>query len=330
VAAGPNDDRARQNALVGQGVVCLGRVDVEGGLLNLGPLQPGAVVEILCYEGQTVRKDTELLKVNDEPFVKKAAEAEAGVQVAEAQLAQARQALEAFKEIIRQQQAALDGAKAKLGAAQAQLDQAERMKKLNFSQVSAEDIELAKRNVEGHKAAVTAEEAKLDQVRKSSPDAKVDEASRNVDFRKAQLEQAREALGRCTLRAPQDGTVLQLLATVGSQYGAHSQTPAVIFAPNGERFVRLEVDQEYASRISLGATATIHDETNVGPVYYGKVLRVGDAFLPIRNPHGPDFMASGSNNRVLEVIVSIEQNSTMPRIGQRMRATIGGAATAVR
>lgn len=327
VEAGRNDDRARNSSLLGQGVVCLGRVDIEGGLLMLAPMQPGAVAEILCYEGQAVKKDTELLKVADEPFLKKAAEAEAGVQVAEAQLAQARQALDAHKELVRQQQAAVDAAKAKLGAAQTQLSQVERARSLNFAQATNEDLELARRNVEGHKAGVTAEEAKLEQVRKMAPEAKVDEAARNVDYRKAQLEQAREALSRCTLRAPQDGSILRLEATIGSQFGPQSHQPAVVFAPNAERFVRLEVDQEYASRISLGATATIHDETNVGPVYSGKVIRIGDAFLPIRTPHGPDLLSAGSSSRVLEVIVSIEPTATMPKIGQRMRATIGGAAT---
>lgn len=328
VAAGPNDAAAVQRGLIGQGVVCLGRVDIEGGLLPMVPQQPGAVTEILCYEGQPVRQGSELLKVNEEPFLKKVAEGEAGVQIAEAQLAQARQSLEQFKQLLRQQQAAVDAANAKLAAAQAQLKQAEKVRGLNIPQVSPEEVEQARQAVEGYKAGVIAEEAKLEQIRRGSPEPKIEEAAKNVDFRRAQLEQAREALGRCTLRAPQDGTVLQLLATIGSQYGSQPQQPAVIFAPNGPRIVRVEVDQEFSGRVSLGATATITDEASVGPVYYGKVLRVADAFLPPRNHNfSADLLSGGNNNRVLEAIVSIDPAPTMPKLGQRMRVTIGGANT---
>ena len=74
------------------GVVCHGTVDVDGGYMNhpLTPLQAGKVAEVLAYEGQVVRKDDILLRIEDEQVAEKVAEAEVGVRIAEAQLRRAR------------------------------------------------------------------------------------------------------------------------------------------------------------------------------------------------------------------------------------------------
>jgi multidrug resistance efflux pump len=327
VKAGPRDHEAAERNKQGMGVVCLGIIDLESGLIPLVPQQPGSVKEVLVYEGQKVEKGTILLKVEDEPFVRKAAEAEAGVRIAETQLAQARQAIEAHAEIVRAQEAVIRGHKEKLAADESLARKAERMHSLNIPEASAEQVELARRNVAAQKEVIAAEEAKLNQIIKSRPDAKVDEAAKNVELRKAQLEQAREALDRCILKAPQDGTVLQLQATIGSQFGATPTHPALIFAPNGNRIVRVEVDQEFAGRINLGATAQIQDEANSnGPTYAGKVTRIGDAFLPRFDVlKSTPSLSPGGDSRVLQVIVSLDDPTSMPRLGQRMRVTIGGS-----
>lgn len=327
VKAGPRDGKTDHDNKQGMGVVCLGRIDLESGLVPMVPQQPGAVTEVLVYEGQQVKKGDILLKVQDEAFVRKAAEAEASVRIAETQLAQAKQSIEAHAEIVKAQEAVIRGHREKLVADEAMARKAERLANLNIPEVSAEQVELARRNVSAQREVILAEEAKLEQIKKSKPEAKVDEAAKNVELRKTQVEQAREALERCSLKAPQDGTVLQLQATVGSQFGATPTHPALIFAPNGNRIVRVEVDQEFAGRITLGASATIQDEANNnGPSYQGKVSRIGDAFLPSYDALKTGAVISpGSDNRVLQVIVSLDDASPLPRLGQRMRVSIGGS-----
>jgi len=328
VIAGPRDNEAAERNKQGMGVVCLGIIDLESGLIPLVPQQPGSITEVLAYEGQKVTKGDILIKVQDEPFVRKAAEAEAGVRIAETQLAQAKQAIEAHAEIVRAQEAVIRGHKEKLAADESLARKAERLHNLNIPEASAEQVELARRNVAAQKEVITAEEAKLSQIIKSKPDAKVDEAAKNIELRKTQLEQAREALDRCILKAPQDGTILQLQATVGSQFGPTPTHPAVIFAPNSNRIIRVEVDQEFASRITLGASAQIQDEANSnGPSFQGKVTRIGDAFLPRYDVlKTTPSLSPGGDSRVLQVIVSLDDpTATMPRLGQRMRVTIGGS-----
>ena len=157
----------------------------------------------------------------------------------------------------------------------------------------------------------------------SGPEAKIAGAQKGIELRQSQVDQAREAKSRCTLTAPQDGIVLQLQAQVGTQYGQQTQSPAVIFAPNTTRIVRAEIDQEYAGRVSLNSMASIQGEGNVGPIWQGKVTRIGDWFLKPRTDGGPDLLSGNSDRRVLEAIITLDKDApTMPRLGQRMRVSI--------
>ena len=326
VEAGPNDSLAKERNQAGQGVVCLGLVDVESGLIPLGPLQPGSVTEVLCYEGQKVRKGEPLLKVQDEPFVAAIASAETGVKIAQTKVDQAKLLIDKYKQGVKQQEQAVEAAKRDKDKAELALKESRRMKSLNFHQPTDAEIQGYEIQVEKAKAGVTAEEVKLEAIRNARPDAVIREAEHNVDLRKDQLQQAQEALNRCTLRAPQDGTVLRVLATVGTQYSQTSTQPAINFAPAGGLIVRAEVEQEFHNRVTLNAIATINDETIPGQIWHGKVLRMSEAFLPPRNNFaGPDFLSAGNNCRVREVIVSIEPSENMPKLGQKMRVNIGGA-----
>src|SRR5438128_1003130 len=49
--------------LPGEGVVCLGSVDIDGGILSLYPLVPGRVAEIPVAENEAVRAGTVLLRL---------------------------------------------------------------------------------------------------------------------------------------------------------------------------------------------------------------------------------------------------------------------------
>src|SRR5262245_3381352 len=108
VNAGPEDPRAKAANTADTGVFCLGFVDVETGLVQLGPLQPGAVTEVLCHEGQKVKKGDVLLKVMDDPYVAKFKEAETGVRVAQAKLDQAKLLISTYENGIKQQEQAVE------------------------------------------------------------------------------------------------------------------------------------------------------------------------------------------------------------------------------
>ena len=61
----------------------------------------------------------------------------------------------------------------------------------------------------------------------------------------------------CAIKAPADGTLLRSLANVGETLGRNPQRPAPWFCPKGPRIIRAEVEQEFATRMAVGQTATI-------------------------------------------------------------------------
>jgi multidrug efflux pump subunit AcrA (membrane-fusion protein) len=70
-------------------VICLGFVDVEGGVSQLAPAEPGRVVEVAAREGAFVAKGAILVRQDDTPAQFKVQEGEAALSLAETQLAQA-------------------------------------------------------------------------------------------------------------------------------------------------------------------------------------------------------------------------------------------------
>src|SRR5262245_29592398 len=92
-------------------VYCLGHVDVEGGVVSPYPTQPGTVVEVPVREGQAVKKDDVLFRVDDEPARRDVERAEAAVREAEALLSQAQSAVEQLKAAEAAQAAAVEAAK---------------------------------------------------------------------------------------------------------------------------------------------------------------------------------------------------------------------------
>src|SRR5205823_7577134 len=71
-------------------VLCFGYVDVKHGVRSLYPLQPGRVAEVLVEENQPVSAGTALMRLDDETAQLQVQEAQAALESARVQLAQAR------------------------------------------------------------------------------------------------------------------------------------------------------------------------------------------------------------------------------------------------
>jgi multidrug efflux pump subunit AcrA (membrane-fusion protein) len=67
-------------------VVSLGNVDVEGGTASLQPERSGRVVEILVKEGDEVKPESALLRLDSTEATQDVAQARAGLALAEARL----------------------------------------------------------------------------------------------------------------------------------------------------------------------------------------------------------------------------------------------------
>jgi multidrug resistance efflux pump len=316
----------KTGAVGGPGVVVYGTAGVEGypELLPLFAKQPGEVTEILVYETQKVHKGDVLLRVNDESFVRKVAQAELGVRVAELELAKAKRGLDQYPDILAAQEAAVRGSQDAVSAAQAKLDRGEKLlKAADFA--NKEDVESLRQTVAGFQEKVKAEEAKLKAMQKGPPEIEVDLATQNVEHSKQLVAEARAELDRCRVVADCDGVVLRLNVGVGSLVGPQTRQPVMLVAPAGPRVIRAEVEQEFANRVTVGQAVTVLDDASTGLTWSGKVERVGEAYLPKRG-QGPEVLslAPADARPMLECVITLAPGAQAPpKIGQRVRVNLG-------
>jgi multidrug resistance efflux pump len=302
-------------------VVCHGTVDVDGGIRNLAPTQPGEVSEIYVTEGQHVKEGDPILKVNDEPAKIAVAGHEAALENAAAQLAQAQLGIKTLLLGLEEQQSAIDAAQAKLSAAESDLKRLEALKEKDLTNENA--LNSARSLVTGLKAALSAEQTKYRRIQLMKPEEKIKEAESGVRVAEEKLRAEKFKLEQCTLRAPCDGTILRINVSKGTLITPQLRQAPVMLLPAGIRIVRAEVLSEFSGRVKPGMEATIDDEANKGATWHGKVIRLADAFLPPR-PNGNEGLSlNGGAPTLLECVIELTPSETPPRIGQRVRVAIG-------
>ncbi len=302
-----------------EGVVCVGYVDVESGLISLYPSQPGRVVTVPVAETNHVCAGTVLLRMDDTQAKLRLREAEAAIEGARIQLAETRKLPEQHRTRLTQQQCAVEAAQRRMAMARLQFKRQQDLDRKGL--LGAKELAIAAEQLKEAEAGERAEAARLSELKLRDPQADVCRAEHEVAMLEARLDQARQALEECTLRAPRSGTVSRLLAAPGDVLSVQSPRPALLFCPDGPRLVRAEVEQEFASRVTLGQAVQIEDDVIGGPTWQGKVVRIADSYRQRRpNPSEP---AQLSDVRTLEVLVALESGQAPVRLGQRVRIRMG-------
>jgi multidrug resistance efflux pump len=301
-------------------VVCLGYADVESGIVNLTPAVAGRVSEVFVKENELVKAGTVLLRTEDNMARHQLEEAEAALRAAEAQLNEARKAPESHELLIRQQKEALAAVRYKHEAARLA---AEHKRKLVADKLLSEvEAKAAEELVKEIEAAERAGQDRLKMLELRDPTNDVTRAEEDVRAKQAQVEKARRALAECELRAPSDGMVLRLLTRRGDMVSPQSPRPALLFCPAGPRIVRAEVEQEFVPRVTVGQRVVVHDDSSGdATAWTGRVARMADWFMQ-RRTILPDTMPL-LDVRTLECVIELDPGQPPPRIGQRVRVTIG-------
>jgi HlyD family secretion protein len=317
-AAGDGPRAAEDAARRGMRVVCVGHVDTERGVSALSPLQSGRVAQILVSEGQAVKAGAVLLRLDEGMARNRVQEADQDLKASLAQRVQVKQAPAQHQAKVAQQQALIEVMQRRLSAAEHALAVKQKLRKDNF--LNAEELHGAADLVDELRAAVRAEQQKLQELRLVDPQVLVARAEAEAAAKQARLDQARQGLEECTLRAPMDGTVLRIHVSPGDVLGPQAKQPAVLFCPAGPRVVRAEVEQEYASRVKAGQVALIQDDTRAEDRWRGKVLRVSDWYTQRRSVMQDPLQLN--DVRTLECIIAVEAGQPAVRIGQRVRVTL--------
>ncbi len=299
----------------GPGVVCFGRVDVLHGPAALAPLQPGRVVKIVVRENEAVVAGAPLLVLDDALVRPRLKEARAGVKAAKAQLAKAEVLPAQYGAKLAQQQSAIAAFGQRVAGANDMLQLKQKLRK--EKQISAEELAAAQAQWKEMQALRDVEEKKLEELKLYDPQLDVRAAQAEVDRVEAKLAEAEHALAECTLKAPEAGTVLRLLAAPGDVVGGPAPRPALFFAADGPRVVRTEVEQEFADQVVLGQSVSVEDEANAKALAAGKVTALSGWFTPRRLPLMEP--TRYNSTRTLEAIVTLDPGHPPLRLGQRVR-----------
>jgi multidrug resistance efflux pump len=298
--------------------ICIGYVDVETGVASLYPAQPGRVAQILVHEDQDVTANTVLMRLDDRSARFLLRQAEDDLKSAELQLSEAKKLPRQHQLKITQQKQAIEAASHRLSAGRLGLE-----RKLNLvkaQQIAVEDAEVAAELVKELEAGLAAEEQKLQSLQLLDPDTQIAKAEVDVSAKQTRRDMARYALDECSLRAPCDGKILRTFVKVGEVLGATPREPAIQFCPGGDRIVRAEIEQEFAAKVHVGASATITDDASTGPTWHGKVIRVSDWFTHRRSILQEPLQFN--DVRTVECIVLLERSQDPLRIGQRVRVKL--------
>jgi multidrug resistance efflux pump len=307
----------------GTQAVCLGFVDVEGGIVSISPTVPGRVAEVCIGENDAaVAAGTVLVKLEDALARWQLEEAEASLKAAETQLTEARKAPRQHELLLAQQKAAVAAATHELAAARSVALRKKNLVSGGHSPPEEQDAaaEMVKKLEEAEKA----EKSKLSSLELLDPADDILRAEQNLRAKKAGLEKARQTLGEFQVVAPVAGRVLRVLVSRGDVVGPQSRQPAMLFCPDKPRIIRAEVEQEFAARVRVGQRVRVHDDTTPrsGETWKGKVARVADWYMQRRTilPDSSPFY----DVRTLECVIELEPDQPPLRIGQRVRVTLLG------
>lgn len=315
---GETIETARPTTVSGEGVICTGYVDIEGGVTPLYPTQPGRVVEVLAHDEEEVAAGTVLFRVDDRQARLLVQQAETDVRAGELQLADARRLPRQHASKRHQQEQAIAAFEHRLQAAR--FAQERKQDLAAREQLNGKEASAAAELVRELEAAVAAEKEKLHELDLADPANAVARAEADLAARRVRLEQARLALSECQVVAPAAGKVLRMLVSPGEVLGTQPRQPAVEFCRAGPRMVRVEVEQEFANRVVVGMAALAHDDSRSAVQWRGKVARISDWYTHRRSMVLEPLQIN--DVRTLECIIDLDPGQPLPKIGQRLRVRL--------
>ncbi len=236
-----------------------GRIDIKGGVLRLAARHEGMVQKVLVEEGDTVKAGQVLAMLDDQ-------QARAGVDLAQAELEQARRALPALEArhgIAQREESRLIPLAADNTVARQELDQA-------------------------------GDQIKLLQAEIAATNATIDTATQRVKVAELEVEQF-------AIRAPLDGQIVRLQARPGDVVG--TQNALFLLAPHAPRVVLAELEERFVPEVKLGQTAEVILEADETHKFPARVLRIGrmvGARTPSDDPH------ERQDDHVVECLLAVD------------------------
>ncbi|CCE02350.1 efflux RND transporter periplasmic adaptor subunit [Bradyrhizobium sp. STM 3809] len=248
--------------------VAPGRVEPASGLIKLGAPVVGLIQDVLVKPGDTVFAGQALVRLAD-------AEARAQLASAEAQAA--------MRKRVRNKESTPSGAgprrRAEDGLADAQAAVFDARVALDKAVAERRAGRGADGDVDSARTQLAKAQAKLDQqadeLRKVTADAPLPiSAEGQLNVARSDLQAARATLEKLTIRAPLDGTVLQVNARAGEIAAPQATQPLALLGDMSSLRVRAELDQRDLDKIKPGQQAVVRSDAFRGRDVAGKVASI--------------------------------------------------------
>jgi multidrug resistance efflux pump len=296
-----------------------GRVEGASETTQVGAAADGILKSVYVQEGQYVKKGTLLGQIacdDLQPSLQTAlAEADSARQ-ARARLL--RGARDEEKKIAGQKTAA---ARATFEEAKSHLDMQRALYEKQQISRSAYDQAVRDRDVADAnlQAAIRTEELL------AAPPLQEDKARADADVLAAEsrVQTVQERIGKCSILAPIDGTVLRVFARRGESYSTVTPRPLFSLADTSTRHIKAEVDERDVVKLSVGQKVIIQADALEGKKLNGSVARISS--MMGRKSIDTGDPSDKSDRDVLEAVIDLEDNSRPLPIG--LRVTVQFLAT---
>jgi multidrug resistance efflux pump len=226
-----------------QEVAGIGRVEPEGGMIDLSSDQAGLIKKLLFKVGDSVKGGQDLLVLDNAVQLSQVADAGSRLQTEQAQLNVA--------------QANIEDAEVNLRKAEQDLEKIRRLVAKNAE--TRQKLEDAEADVNNKRIALQTQKANYAVSQK------------RIAEIQTQVNTAKTTAGKFTVKAPMNGLIVELTAKPGEAITV-GQSFAQL-APQGRLTVLCEIDELFADRIKVGQQASVRykgyaDNVSAGTVMY--------------------------------------------------------------
>jgi HlyD family secretion protein len=273
-----------------------GRIEPAGGEIRMSGQVPGRVVDVLVSVNDKVSAGDLLVRLADEDLLAKlnAARAEVAVRKRDRD----NESVSGAAKDRRNAEDKLSDTERQLALAREELDRVLRVKRSG----GTADVDKAREAVT--RAADEVEDARgnLRKVLASNPPAPT-RLEAALAAARAELSLAEAALERTRIRAPSNGTVLQLHVKVGETVAPSPESPLVVVGDISSLRVRAELEERDIGKVRVGQGAVVRSDAFPGKDFEGVVSSSAKALGPSKlGPRGP---RRPTDIDVLEVIIDL-------------------------
>jgi HlyD family secretion protein len=303
-----------------------GRVEPKDGEVRISGQVSARIVEVFSKTNDKVSNGDLLLRLDDQDIYVRIAAAAAEVGVREREREEEK--VSGLAQDRRTAEDAVADAERALFAARESFDAALRSQKSGGGNADAVNTERTR--LAAAKSKLDAARAAAISINAKSGVPKYLRLESSLAAARAELSGAEIALERTRVRAPADGTILNMIGKVGETAVASPDSALLVFGDLSGLRVRAEVEERDAAKVSVGQQVVIKADAFPDQTFEGTVTSIsqslGSPRIATRGPRRPNDV------EVVEVMVALEGNPplfTGMRVDTFFKAAAATAAAPV-